>query len=159
MWALRSAGESSTRKNMILGLLALALSAELLASLAVWHGTPTDWPGEGLRLWRYEALRLGYWSLCCVVVATGLAIWNQVGGWGFSNGRTLALGFTVALGVEALTSILFWGSLTVSQVGYLGWPDLQYYIIDHLICWATSVAGLGLVAWVLLRRSQSQNGQ
>jgi len=31
---------------MILSLLALALTAELPASAAVWHGTPTDWPGD-----------------------------------------------------------------------------------------------------------------
>lgn len=145
--------------KMVLMSLALALIAEVLASVAVWHGTPTDWPEGGLYLWRYEALRLGYWSLCCAPAAAGLWAWHHVASRSFSNRHALALFFTAMIGVEAATSVLFWRSLTVPQVGYLGWPDLQRYTIEHFISWVASVAGLGLVARLLLLRRLPRTGE
>jgi hypothetical protein len=41
-------------------LLVLAVS-EVLGSVGVWHGTPTDWSGPPLHFWNYEFWRLAYW--------------------------------------------------------------------------------------------------
>jgi hypothetical protein len=147
------------RSDLVLGTLAVALAAEVLASVAVWHGTPTDWPGEGLHFWQFELLRLGYWSFCCGLAGVGLCASHKIAGLRLSNRQSLALFCSLFLGVEAATSLLFWKGLTLPQVGYLGWPDYQRYILDHLISWVVSVALVGLSAWLLMRRWVGQTSQ
>jgi hypothetical protein len=48
-------------KNFLIRVLLFIVAAELIASLAVWHGTPTDWRGRPLSFWYFEMLRLRYW--------------------------------------------------------------------------------------------------
>lgn len=128
-------------------LLLLIVAAEVVASMAVWSGTPTDWVGEPLHFWGFEILRMRYWFGFELPIA---GLW--VAGWICLRRRlaapTLVLMGACALGAEVMTSLYFWKSLTVAQVGYLGWPSLQGYVVEHLISWVV-VTLLGLAGWYL----------
>ena len=135
----------------------LLLVAEVVASAAVWHGTPTDWAGGHLRFWMFEGLRLRYWGGFCLLFA---ALWG-VGLHRLSSSplKRNLLGLVCSLGVEVLASIFFWKGLSSSQVGYLGWLDLRQYAAEHLISWIV-VLSIGLAVWHLgnkRKRPQSNN--
>lgn len=53
-------------KKLMLYVLLLA-TAEVVASAAVWHGTPTDWKGPHLDFWSFESSRLLYWCSFCTL--------------------------------------------------------------------------------------------
>lgn len=145
------------KSSSILRLL-LIPAAEVLASMAVWHGTPTDWGGEPLHFWGFEILRLQYW---CGFGLFFTGLW--VIGWMSLHRRRSAtsvlavLGAVCLLGTEATTSKYFWKSLSVSQVGYLGWPDFRTYFWEHLVSWVVVLLIFGLCLWYLRnRRRQSR---
>jgi hypothetical protein len=138
-------------KNSSICLLFIALVAEVLASLAVWSGTPTDWSGEPLHFWAFETLRLRYWCVFGLLVA---GLW--VAGYMSRRRRSavvivLILGAICSLGAEVVTSICFWKALTSTQTMYLGWPVLKQYVVEHLISWIV-VWVLGLASWYLYVR-------
>ena len=131
------------------------LVAEVIASLGVWHGTPTDWRGESPHFWTFEVLRLQYWFLFGLSFA---GIWMAE--WVDSRRRSLALmlaivGAACVLGTEVLTSIYFWKRLAPNEAEYLGWPDLRRYIYEHLSVWAV-VMLLGMGLWYLWKRRKKQ---
>lgn len=83
------------------------LAAEVIASLGLWHGTPTDWRGEPLHFWFFEDVRLQYW---CLFGLSFTGIW--IAEWMTSRRRFLArvlavFGAVCVLGTEVLTSIYF----------------------------------------------------
>jgi hypothetical protein len=133
-------------------------AAEILASLAVWHGTPTDWAGEPPHFWLLEGLRLEYWCGFGLLFAS---IWSVVRIGFRRQMATLALaivGAGCSLATEILTSIYFWEKLPSNQVGYLGWPSHQRYVVEHLTSWAIIIL-LGLAVmyiWDRHRKSQSK---
>ena len=136
------------------GLLLFVALAEVAASVAVWHGTPTDWRGAPLRLWDVEFLRLRYWCGWELLLGGLWAIWwiylrRRIGGFDL-----LILG-TCGLSADVITSVFFWRSLTVTQVGYLGWPSLQHYVVEHAISWAVTTL-LVLAGWYLVSRRKMQ---
>jgi hypothetical protein len=131
--------------------IAVLLAVEVIASVGVWHGTPTDWRGEPPHFWHFEVLRLQYWCLFGLSFAT---IWAAE--WMSSRRRVLArllavLGAACVLGTEVLTSLCFWRRLSPSETAYLAWQDLQRYTYEHLILWAAlTFFGMGL--WYLWRK-------
>ncbi|MEO8659379.1 MAG: hypothetical protein ABI693_12975 [Bryobacteraceae bacterium] len=137
-------------KSLVIRLALLAAVAEVVSSMAVWHGTPTDWIGAPLRFWDSEVSRLRYW---CVSKLLFAALW--VIGWLCLHRRLAAPALAAlggcALGADVMTSLYFWKSLSAVQVGYLGWPSLQRYIGEHLISWVI-VTLLGLAAWLFSAR-------
>lgn len=144
-------------KGFPVGLLLFMVAAELLASFAVWHGTPTDWGGPPLRFWYFEMLRLRYW---CGFGLAFASLW--VIGW-LSLRRLSAtrvhvlLGLLCALGTEVMTSIYFWRSLSLNQASFLGWYGLRQYVREHLECWIVVSAISGLCLWYLgYRKHRSQ---
>src|SRR4051794_32801568 len=132
-------------KGFAIGLLLLAVSAELVASVAVWHGTPTDWTGEPLHFWEVELSRLRYWCETALVFA---GLWLI--GWIFLYRRFAAPALVAlggcALAADVITSVYFWKSLNPAHVGYLGWSSLPRYIEEHLISWII-VTLLALTIW------------
>lgn len=56
----------------------LLLVAEIIASAALWHGTPTDWTSGPLRFWVFEGMRLRYWAgFCLLLSALGGVGWIE----------------------------------------------------------------------------------
>lgn len=118
----------------------LLLAADIVASAALWHGTPTDWTSGPLRFWVFEGIRLRYWASFCLVL-------SALGGFGWIGLRRLLsaallrylLVAICSLGAEVLTSIYFWKGLPVDQAGYLGWLDLRRYAFEHLASWIVIV--------------------
>ena len=118
-------------------LFVLLLVAEVAASAAVWHGTPTDWTSGPLRFWVYEGIRLRYWASFCLFFS--VVLWG-VGRMGlrrlFSVPPIQNLLLVIcSLGIEVLTSVCFSKRLSQNQVGYLGWTDLRRYALEHLLSW------------------------
>lgn len=132
------------------------LAAEVIASVGVWHGTPTDWRGEPPHFWYFEVLRLQYW---CLFGLSFTAIW--VAEWMSSRRRFLARvlavwGAVCVVGTEVLTSIHFWKRLSPNETEYLAWLDLRRYAYEHLIVWAVlMLPGMGL--WYLWSRRKRQH--
>lgn len=140
----------------LLGYLFLLLVAEIVASIAVWHGTPTDWQGDPLHFWSFEVLRLQYWSLFGLSF-TGIWIAERMSSRRRFLARVLAiLGAVCVLGTEVVTSIFFWKRLSLNETEYLAWPDLRRYISEHLIVWMV-VMLLGVGLWNLYHRRRRQH--
>jgi hypothetical protein len=113
--------------------------SEIVASLGVWHGTPTDWRGLPLRFWHYEFWRLAYWiPLAGAACAILWAIWYFLLGRG-RNSILLPLTLASSLLIEWVTSVIYWRALNIEQASFLGWASEFYYIGDHLVCWAMSL--------------------
>jgi hypothetical protein len=121
------------------------LAAEVIASVGVWHGTPTDWRGEPPHFWFFEVLRLQYW---CLFGLSFMVIWTAE--WMSSHRSFLArllavFGVGCVLGTEVLTSIFFWKRLSPNETEYLAWPQLRRYTYEHMIVWAMlMLSGMGL---------------
>lgn len=136
-------------KSLSIRWLLFIVAAELVASFAVWHGTPTDWKGEPPHFWYFEMLRLWHWLGFGIGFA---ALW--VIGW-LSLRRVsaivipLVLAILCALGTEVITSIYFWRSLSSSQTSYLGWPNFRQYVLEHLVSWTVVLVISGLSMWYL----------
>jgi len=144
-------------KSFSVRFLLCIFAAELLASFAVWSGTPTDWEGPPLSFWHFEMLRLQYWCAFGLVAAGLWAI-----GW-LSLRRLstrvvpLLLAALCALATEVMTSIYFWRSLSLSQALFLGWDGFRQYLREHLESWVVVLAISGVCLWYLGRRKlQSQ---
>ncbi len=125
--------------------------AEVLGSLAVWRGAPTDWSREPPRFWSFETWRLQYWALFFALAALLWAI-----GWYALRRRAhkivlVLLGTVLAVAVEALTSIWYWKQLPWTQASYLGWSYFPQYFWEHLISWIV-VVFLGLALWYFWNR-------
>jgi len=136
--------------------LSLIVSAEILASLAAWRGTPTDWRGQSLHFWYFEVLRLRYWWKFGLLFV-GLWLIGWVGLRRFSATVVPAvLGVLCSLGTEVMTSIYFWRSLSSSQASYLGWSDFRRYLWEHLASWIVVLVIFGLCLWYL-RHAQHQS--
>jgi hypothetical protein len=136
-------------KNFLIRVLLFIVAAELIASLAVWHGTPTDWRGRPLSFWYFEMLRLRYW------IGFGLAFAVF---WVFAwlslhrlSARLIPLLLAVpcAVATEVTTSIYFWKSLPTNEASYLGWYALRPYVGEHLISWVAVLGMSGLCIWYL----------
>jgi hypothetical protein len=127
--------------------LLFVLAAELFASFAVWHGTPTDWRGEPPSFWHFEILRLRYW---CGFGLSSAGLW--VIAWlGLRRLSHAALtpallGALCALGTEVMTSIYFSKSLSSNQANYLGWASFQIYLCEHLVSWIAFLL-VGFAIW------------
>jgi hypothetical protein len=143
-------------KNFSIRFLLFIIAAELLASFAVWHGTPTDWKAQPLSFWHFEAVRIRYWSGFGLAFA---ALW--VIGW-LSLRRLSAtvlpvlLALLCAISTEMMTSIYFWRSLPPNQASYLGWYDSRQYFGEHLVSWIVVLAISGLCLWYWNRRRAPQ---
>jgi hypothetical protein len=137
-------------RSTFLRLLFLFAAAEMLASMAVWSGTPTDWGNnEPLHFWHFEALRLGYWFGFGVVFACVWAIsWAAMRRY-YRSLELLLL--ACALGTELMTSVYFRRSLSVVEAGFLGWPSSGQYVEDHLLSWIV-VTLLGLAVFYFCKR-------
>ena len=136
-------------------LLVLAFS-EVLGSVGVWHGTPTDWRGLPLHFWNYEFSRLAYWiPLAGGAFAIVLAFWYVLPGMRrYSLLLPVALAF--ALGVEWITSASYWRALSIEQASSLGWSSEFNYILEHLLCWAIALF-LTPASWLFwIRRKSSE---
>jgi hypothetical protein len=142
-------------KRWVAVLLVLAIS-EVLASVGVWHGTPTDWSGPPLHFWSYEFWRLAYWiPLAGADFAIGLAFWFVLPIMRrYSLLLPLALAF--ALGVEWITSASYWRALTIEKASSLGWSSELYYIREHLLCWAIALflTAAALLFWIRRKTSE-----
>ena len=141
-------------KTLLLRILFL-LAAEVIASVGVWSGTPTDWRGEPPHFWSFEVLRLQYW---CLFGLSFTAVW--VAEWMISRRcllvRVLAVsGAACALGTEVLTSLYFWRRLPLNENAYFGGVDLRGYTEVHLALWVL-VSLLGLGFWYLWNRRKGQ---
>lgn len=131
----------------------LLVIAELLASFAVWHGTPTDWTGQRLRFWEYERVRLGYWAIFLLLFGV---LWMGLRRLLSQRLGRNALAAACSGGLEMVTSLAFWKRLPTNQAVYLGWPNVTKYVLEHLVAWALFwVFGLGL--WHLLKRVGSKH--
>ena len=131
--------------------------AEVLASLLIWTGAPTDWVGEPPHFWTYELWRLQYWTLffagsafLWIVAWGGLRRWLPKIVFGL-------LALALAAAAELLTSLWFWRRLNWNEASFVGWSYFPSYFRDHLIWWAVVVA-LGLGLWYFYkRRPQADN--
>jgi hypothetical protein len=132
--------------------LLLILAAEILASFAVWSGTPTDWRGEPLHFWYFETLRLRYWCGFGLLFA-GLWVIGSLGLRRFSPTVIPAvLAALCSLGTEVMTSTYFWRSLSWNQASCLGWSYFRGYFSDHLVSWVVVLVISGLCGWYLRHR-------
>jgi hypothetical protein len=151
-----------TAKLIVLG--SLLCSAEIAGSWWVWGSAPTDsirvWYAD---FWAFEAGRLHYWL---PVFAAVLAIWG-VSCYALRRHHRFIMWWlyaaTLGLGLEVLTSLLYWRSARssdlrnlfqsiwnwhrVPQATDLGWPSFRAYLWDHLIPWA-AVLLLGITLWL-----------
>jgi hypothetical protein len=133
-------------KRQLIYLPFLLAAAELLASLGVWRGTPTDWVGQPLHFWDFELLRLRYWFGFGLLFAILWAIGWRVLRLHWAKIPLAVLGLACPIGTEVMTSIYFWRGLTLHQILYLGLPDFREYFWDHLISW-TAILIVGLSVW------------
>lgn len=147
-------------KKAILGVVFLFV-AEVLASMLVWSGSPTDSNWEP-SFWSFEISRLLYWAtFASIAVTAALLVSHGIARlkWGKGGrGKTgLALAFCglLALATEYLTSVYYWRSLPSSIASYVGWSYRPRYISDHLWSWAFSLAFL-LFGWFIWRRRRAQ---
>jgi hypothetical protein len=136
-------------KNFSIRFLMFIVAAELIASFAVWHGTPTDWRGQTPSFWFFEMRRLQYWGSFAIAFA---GLW--VIGWLALRRLSttvipVVLAVLCALSTEVLTSIYFWRSLLLNQASYLGWYDSRRYLNEHLASWVVVLAISGVCLWYL----------
>jgi hypothetical protein len=156
----------------VIAFLLLLFSAELAASWWIWGRAPTD----SIRVWYsgfivFEAGRMRYW----VPLFAGLAVlW--IAAWYLfrRNGHLTAwqlLGAGLAVALEVLTSVLYWGSARssdlrglfqsiwawhrVPQARDLGWPSFRIYLWNHLIPWAV-VLIIGISIWLFKRGNETE---
>jgi hypothetical protein len=134
----------------------IVLLAELGASAAVWHGTPSDWVGEPLSFWHYELLRLRFWLLFSLL---GCGFWLLV--WvslrRFASSRVLLIcALVCALAAEIGATTYFWRSLKHNEQGFLGWPFFQSYFREHLISWLVIFAIFAVGACYIGRQMLTQ---
>jgi hypothetical protein len=128
--------------------------AEVLASLSVWSGTPTDWRGAPVSFWSFEIWRLRYWVL---FVSLCSLLWFIT--WYSLRQRSPIIKMTVfgaalAVASEALTSFAYWSRLSWTQASYLGWPDFRTYFWGHLVSWAVVVVAC-LCVWSIWNRKRA----
>jgi hypothetical protein len=144
-------------KSLSIRWLLFITAAELLASFAVWHGTPTDWKGEAPHFWYFEILRLQYWCGFGLLFA-GLWVIGWLAFRRFSA-RVIpaALGVVCSLGTEVMTSIYFWRSLSSNQASYLGWSAFRRYFSEHLVSWVLILVISGLCLWYLRSRRRTSH--
>ena len=146
-------------KSFSIRLLLFIVAAELIASFAVWHGTPTDWRGQPLSFWFFEMLRLKYFgSFGLAFAGFWLIAWLGLRRHSARVAPAL-LGAVCLLGTELMTSIYFWRSLSSNQVGYLGWPSPRRYCWEHLISWGLVLVIVGLCFWCWNRWRAGSHGQ
>jgi hypothetical protein len=112
----------------------VVFAAEIASSIVMWSGTPTDWPGEPLKFWKYEFLRMEIWAILGFLF---LVIW--ILGWMLLRrlpqkmiGVIWVIIYMAAL--EIGTSFCFWNSVSEDAL-YLGWDSRFYYLRDHLRAW------------------------
>jgi hypothetical protein len=146
----------------------LFFGAELAASWWIWGRAPTD----SLRVWyssfwTFEAGRLHYW----IPVFTSFLALGGVAWYALGQSRSLTtrwlIGSTLAVGLEVLTSILYWRSARssdlrglfqsmwywhrVPQANDMGWPSFRIYMWNHLVPWAV-VLLLGITLWLMFEK-------
>jgi len=132
------------RTSIVTYVILLWLS-EVLSSLAVWKGTPSDWVGSAPTFWGFETWRLKSWAL---FVLCSLIFWLIA--WYSLRRRISAislalLGAILAVSIEVSTSISFWRRLPWRQANYLGLSFFPRYFWEHLGVWiVTMSAGLAL---------------
>ena len=139
--------------------------AEVAASWWVWGRAPTD----SIRVWysgfwAFEAGRLHYWA---PVFASLSVLWS-VGWYALRrHGRLITwwlVGAALGVGLEVLTSVLYWRSVRssalrdlyqstwysnrVPRASDLGLPSFRGYLWAHLVPWAM-VLLLGMTLGVL----------
>jgi hypothetical protein len=145
-------------RSLSIRLLLFIAAAEIVASFAVWHGTPTDWTGETPYFWHFEILRLRYWCSFGLLSA-GLWVIGRLGLRRFSATAIPAvLEVLCSLGTEVMTSIYFWRSLSSNQASYLGWPDFRRYFWEHLVSWIVVLVISGLCLRYLQHRKHPSAG-
>src|SRR6185369_11143895 len=114
--------------------------AEVLASAFLWSATHTDAPWE-LGFWRFEASRLGYWSiLMCLSIAvlavcrSGLRLyWVRRECTHAARPVLIALCGLLAMATECLTSLYLWNNERFSSPVFIGWPYRSQYVADHFV--------------------------
>ena len=142
-------------KSLSIRWLLFLVAAELVASFAVWHGTPTDWKGEPPHFWYFEILRLRYW-LSFGLLFAGVWVIGWLGLRRFSATLIPAvLGGLCSVATEVMTSIYFWRSLSSNQASYLGWSDFRRYFWEHLVSWIVVLVISGLCLWYWEHKSRS----
>lgn len=146
----------------------LLCGAEVAASWWVWGRAPTDsirvWYSS---FWVFEAGRMHSWvPLFASLVALWIVVWYALR----RHGRLIAwwlFGAALVVGLEVLTSVLYWKSARssdlrdlfqsiwywhrVPQASDMGWPSFRIYLWNHLIPWAL-VLLFGMALWVLFER-------
>jgi len=148
----------------------LLFGAEVAASWWVWNRTPTDtirvWYSG---FWVFEAGRLAhYWfPVFASVLALWVVVWYAILRHGHVITRWL-FATVLGVGLEVVTSVLFWGSPQSSnirglyqsfwvwhralQASDMGWPSFRVYLWDHLVPWAVVLlVGITLL-WVLFEQ-------
>jgi hypothetical protein len=145
-------------KSFSIRFLLFIAAAELIASFAVWHGTPTDWKGQPPSFWYFEMLRLRYW--CAFGLA--FAILWVVGWLGLRRVSTtvipIAVAVLCALATEVITSVYFLRSLRPDQASYLGWYDSRIYFREHLFSWVVLLVVFLICLWYLGHRQRQLRG-
>jgi len=155
-----------------LAYLLLLFSAEVAASWWIWGRAPAD----SLRVWysgfwAFEAGRLRSWIPVLVLfLLMSIVAWfllrrsaGLIVGWLF--------GATLTIGLEVLTSLLYWKSSQSSdlrslfqsiwywhripQASDLGWPSFRIYLRCHLTPWAL-VLLFGVMLLLLVGRSRGR---
>jgi hypothetical protein len=131
----------------------LFFGAELAASWWIWGRAPTD----SIRVWyagfwSFEAGHLHYWiPVFASFLALGGVAWYPLRQHGGLTTWWL-IGSALAIGLEVLTSVLYWRSAEASdlrslfqsiwywhqvpQASDMGWPSFRIYMWNHLLPWA-----------------------
>lgn len=112
-------------------------AADIVASLLVWKGAPTDWSGEPPHFWTYELWRLKYWSAFFVLSALlWIIVWKLLGR-RIHKPAIWLFAVSLAVAVEISTSIWYWRQLPSTQASYLGWSYFPSYFRAHAIAWSS----------------------
>lgn len=142
--------------------------AELAASWWIWGRAPADSLGVWYSgFWAFEAGRLHYWILLFVLFLTlGGLVWYALRQ---HIGLTIwwLIGSALAIGLEVLTSILYWRSdessdlrglfqsiwfwHRVPQASEMGWPSFRIYMWNHFFPWAGALL-IGITLWLMFEQ-------
>jgi hypothetical protein len=134
---------------------ALLAVAEVLASLSVWSGTPTDWRGAPLNFWTFEIWRLQYWAIFVLLCSLLWFItWYSLPQ-GSHIIKMTVFGAALAVASETLTSFAYWSRLSWTQASHLGWSYFPTYFWGHLISWAVVVVAC-LCVWSIWNRNRAR---